>query len=341
MRRPAAALPLPAGKHHLQRGVRGGRLAGTVDERERLRGGERRGRRREHGVARLRAGRRPAVTAGLGEDPRPRRVAGRLAQVQAAHARRAAGQDQRPDHADRLFRVHGQVRHPVADERGEQHRVRPAGEHRQVGQPARVVRGAYLGRHPVHRAGDRDGPGRPHVRGAKARWRDVRRLGQAGVTAAHPGDSGRGEERGDAGAHPARAVYPGERRPPPGKHRRTAVPVPVGKRGARQLGPDPRPEVVGQGGAQARREVVEHARRGQQLDHPVHDLLADAVRGGRPHHLGGLPRPVEQAHHGRRLAEPGQRAGTARVDADLERALVPPQRPQPDLHCWSHAHSVT
>ena len=122
-------------------------------------------------------GGRPALAAGLGQDPRPRRVAGRPAQVQAADARRATGQHQRPDHADRLFRVHRQVRYPVADERGEQYRVRPAGDHRQVGQPPGVVRGADLGRHPVHRAGDRGGPARAHVGGADARGRDVRRLG--------------------------------------------------------------------------------------------------------------------------------------------------------------------
>ena len=125
------------------------------------------------------ASRRPAATAGLGEDTRPRRVTGRPAQVQAAYARRATGQDQRPDHADRLFRVHRKVRHPVADESGEQYLVWPAGEHRQVRQPPCVVGRAHLGRHPVHRAGDRGGPARAHVRGADAHGRGVRRLGQA------------------------------------------------------------------------------------------------------------------------------------------------------------------
>ena len=52
--RPAAPLPLPVGQHQLERPVGGGGLARPVDQRERLRGREGGGRRREHGVARLR-----------------------------------------------------------------------------------------------------------------------------------------------------------------------------------------------------------------------------------------------------------------------------------------------
>jgi hypothetical protein len=114
MGRPAAPVPLPVRQHHLERPVGGGRLAGPVDKRERLRGRQRGGRRRQRGVARLRLGERAASTAGLREDDRPGRIAGRLAQVHAAHAGRPPGQHQRPDHPDRLVRLHHQVRHAVA-----------------------------------------------------------------------------------------------------------------------------------------------------------------------------------------------------------------------------------
>jgi hypothetical protein len=288
MGRPAAPVPLPVRQHHLERPVGGGRLAGPVDERERLRGRERGGRRREHGVARLRRGERAAGPAGLRENGRPGRVPGRLAEVDAARAGRPPGQDERPDHADRLVRVHQQVRHAVAHQLGDHHRVWPAREHGQIGQPAAVVGRAGLPRHPVDRAGDPGGPARPHIGGAEAARGDVGRRCQPGVGAAHPGDSGRREERGDAGAHPARAVDPRERRAAAGEHRRAAVAVPVGQRRARQLGSDPLEQVPGQGGAQAGREIVEHPGRGQQAEHPVHRRLADAVRLGRPHHLVGV-----------------------------------------------------
>jgi hypothetical protein len=184
--------------------------------------------------------------------------------------------------------VHQQVRHPVADQVGQHHRVGPAGDHRQVRPPAAVIGGADLARHPVHRPGHPVGPARPHVRGCEATRGGVGRDRHPGVSAAHPGDAGRGQERGDAGADPARAVDPGKRRPAAGEHRRPAVAVPVGKRGAGQFGRDPLKQIPGQGGAQPGREVVEHPGRGQQAEHPVHRRLADAVDRGGPDHLVGI-----------------------------------------------------
>ena len=289
MGRPAAPVPLPVRQHHLERPVGGGRLAGPVDERERLRGRQRGGRRREHGVAGLRRGERAAGAARLREDGRPGRIPGRLAQVDAARAGRPPGQDERPDHPDRLVRVHQQVRHAVAHQFGDDHRVRPAGEHRQIGQPVAVVGRPHLPRHPVDRAGDPGRPARPHIGGAEPARGDVGWRRQPGVGAAHPGDTGRREERRHAGADPARAVDPRERRPAAGEHRRAAVAVPVGQRRAGQLGRDPLKQVPRQGGAQAGREVVEHPGRGQQAEHPVHGRLADAVCRRGPHHLVGVP----------------------------------------------------
>jgi hypothetical protein len=288
MGRPAAPVPLPVRQHHLQRPVGGGRLAGPVDERERLRGREGGGRRREHGVARLRLGERAAGAAGLRQDDGPGRIPGRLAEVHAARAGRPPGQDERPDHPDRLLRVHEQVRHAVAHQLGEHHRVGSAGEHGQIGQPAAVVGRAHLPRHPVDRAFDPRGPAGAHVGGAEPARGDVGRRRQPSVGAAHPGDSGRREERGDAAAHPARAVHPRERRAAAGEHRRPAVAVPVGQRRAGQLGSDPLEQVPGQGGAQAGREIVEHPGRGQQAEHPVHRRLADAVRRRGRRHLVGV-----------------------------------------------------
>jgi hypothetical protein len=288
MGRPAAPVPLPVRQHHLERPVGGGRLAGPVDERERLRGREGGGRGREHGVARLRHGERAASASGLREDHRPGRIAGRFAQVDAARAGRPPGPHQRPDHPDRLVRVHQQVRHAVAHQLGDQHRVGPTGDHRQIGQPTAVVGRADLPRHPVNRAGDPGRPARPHIGGTEPTRGGVGRRRQPGVSAAHPGDTGRRQERGDAGAHPARAVDPGERREAAGEHRRAAVAVPVGQRRARQLGSDPLEQVPRQRGAQARREVVEHPSRGQQAEHPVHRRLADAVGGGGSRHLIGV-----------------------------------------------------
>jgi hypothetical protein len=288
MGRPAAPVPLPVRQHHLERPVGGGRLAGPVDERERLRGRQRGGRRRERGVARLRHGERAAGPAGLRQDERPGRIPGRLAEVNAARAGRPPGQHERPDHPDRLVSVHQQVRHRVAHQLGDHHRVWPPGEHGQIGQPVAVIGRADLARHPVDRAVD---PGRPagaHVGGAEPARGGVGRRCQPAVGAAHPGDTGRREERGDAGAHPARAVDPRERRAAAGEHRRTAVTVPVGQRRAGQLGSDPLEQVPRQRGPQASREVVEHPGRGQQAEHPVHGRLADAVgRGGRQH-LGAI-----------------------------------------------------
>jgi hypothetical protein len=288
MGRPAAPVPLPVRQHHLQRPVGGGRPAGPVDERERLRGRERGRRRRQHGVARLRRGERAAGAARLRENDRPGRIPCRLAEVHAARAGRPPGQDQRPDHPDRLVRVHQQVRHAVAHQLGDHHRVGSAGEHGQIGQPTGVVGGAGLPRHPVDRAGDPVGPARPHISGAEPARGGVGRRRQPGVGAAHPGDTGRREEGGDAGAHPARAVDPRERRAAAGEHRRAAVAVPVGQRRAGQLGSDPLKQVPGQGGAQAGREIVEHPGRGQQAEHPVHRRLADAVRRGGRRDLVGI-----------------------------------------------------
>jgi hypothetical protein len=123
-----------------------------------------------------------------------------------------------------------------------------------------------------------------------------------GVHAAHPRDAGRRQERRHAGADPAAAVDPGERGPAAGEHDRAAVPVPVGEGGAGELGRDPLKQVPGQRGSQAGREVIEHPGRGQQAEHLVHRVLADAVRRRRPRHLGGVARPVEQRHHRSRLA---------------------------------------
>ena len=161
------------------------------------------------------------------------------------------------------------MRHALASERGGQHRVRPAGEHREVGLAPGIAGGAHFGRDAVHGSGDPGGLARPDVVHAKARRRDVRRFRCPVVRAAHPSDPGRGEERRDTGADPARAVHLRVRRPPPGQHRRTAVGMPVGEGGAGHLGANPAAQVVGQCRAQVGREVVEEARRGQQADHAV------------------------------------------------------------------------
>jgi hypothetical protein len=124
--------------------------------------------------------------------------------------------------------VHHQVRHPVPHQLGQHHRVGPAGEHGQLGQPAVVVGGLHLARHPVDGAGNPGRPSRAYVRQAEPARRDVRRRRHPGVQAAHPRDAGRRQQRRDAGAHPARAVDPGERGPAAGEHRRTPVAVPVG-----------------------------------------------------------------------------------------------------------------
>jgi hypothetical protein len=268
VRRPGAALPLPVREDQLKRRVSGGWAAGPVEVHERLRrrqGGRRGG---EHGIAGLGRGGRVAG-AGLGEDPGPGGIAVRLAQVHAAHARRAAGQHERADHADRLVRAHHQVRHPVPGQRGGQQRVRPAGEHHEVRLAAGIVHGAHLGRDPVDGTGDARGPACPGIVHPDARRRDVRGLRRPVVRAAHPRHPGRREERRDAGADPARAVHPHVSRPPPGQHRRAAVGVPVCEGGARHLRAGPPAQVVGQRRAQVGGKVVEQARRGQQPDHAV------------------------------------------------------------------------
>jgi hypothetical protein len=334
---PAAALPLPVGQHQLERAVGGGGLARPVDQHQRLGGGDGRGGRRQRGVARLRHRERAAGAACLRENARPGRVARRLAQVKAAHAGRPTRQHQRPDHPDRLVRRHHQVRHPVPGQLVDNHRVGAAGEHGQVGQPTAVVGGPHLPRHPVHGAGD---PGRPllaDVGLAEPARGDVGRGRRPAVRTAHPRDAGRRQKRRDAGADPARAVDPGERGPAAGEHRRPAVAVPVGERGAGQLGGDPLEQVPGQRRPQAGREVIEHPGRGQQAENLIHCLLADAVRGRRPRHLGRIAGPVEQRHDRGRLAQPGQRPGPPRIDPDLQRVAVPPEGAKSRLQCWSHA----
>jgi hypothetical protein len=337
MGRPAAPLPLPLGQHQLERPVGGRRLSRPVDQHERLGGGEGGGRRRQHGVARLRNRERAAGAAGLRQDARPGRIPRRLAEVEAAHAGPLSRPDERPDHPDRLVRVRHQVRHPVPHQVVENDRVRPAGEHGQVGQPTAVVGGSHLARDPVDGAGDRSRLPRAHVGQAGPGRGDVGRGRRAGVHAAHPRDAGRRQERRDAGPDPARAVDPGERGPAAGEHRRPAVAVPVGQRGAGKLGGDPLAQVAGERGPQARREVVEHAGRGQQAEDLVHRVLADAVRRRRPRHLGGVARTVEQRDDRGGLAQAGQRPGAAGVDPDLQRVTVPPERSQSCLQCWSHA----
>jgi hypothetical protein len=341
MGRPAAPVPLPVWQHYLEGRVGCGRLACPVDERERLRGGERGGRRGEHGVAGLRHRRRAAGAARLREDGRPGRIPGRLAEVHAARAGGPPGPDERPDHPDRLVSVHKQVRHSTAHQLGDHHRVGPAGEHGKIGLHAAVVVRADLPRHPVDRAGHPGGPAGAHIGGAEPAGCGVGRPSHPAVGAAHPGDTGRREERRDAGAHPACAVDPGERRAAAGEHRRTAIAMPVGQRRAGQLWSDPLEQIPGQRGTQAGGKVVEHPGRGQQAEHPVHRRLAHAVRRGGRHHGGGIAGPVEQAHDGRSLAQPGQRPGPSGIDTDLERVTVAPERSQSRLECWSHAHSVT
>jgi hypothetical protein len=335
--RPAAALPLPVGQHQLKRPVGGGRLARPVDQHQRLRGREGGGRRRERGVARLRNRERAAGSPGLREDARPGRIPGRLAEVQAAYAGRLPRPDERADHPDRLVGVDHQMRHAVPHQVVENHRVGPAGEHRQVGQPPAVVGGSHLARHPVHGPGDPGRPFRAHVGEAEPARGDVGRGRGPGVQAAHPRDAGRGQERRDAGADPARAVDPGERGPAAGQHRRPAVAVPVGEGGAGQLRGDPLEQVPGQRGPQAGREVIEHPGRGQQAQHLVDRALADAVGRRGPRHLGGIAGPVEQRDDRGGLAQPGQRPGPPGIDPDLQRVAVPPQWPQSRLQCWSHA----
>jgi hypothetical protein len=233
------------------------------------------------------------------------------------------------------------MRHTVPHQLGQQYRVGPAGQHGQIWQPTAVVGGLHLPRHPMDGAGDPDRPFRAYVREAEAARRDVRRRRHPGVQAVHPRNAGRSQERRDAGAHPARAVNPGERGPAAGEHRRAAVAVPVGKRGAGELGGDPLEQVPGQRGPQARGKVVEHSGGRQQPKDLVHRVLADAVRRRRPRHLGGIAGPVEQRHDRGGFAQPGQCAGPPGIDPDLQRVAVPPERPKSRLQCWSHAQIVT
>jgi hypothetical protein len=283
-------LPLPLGEHDLQGGTAGGGgAAGAVDERERLGGGERRRRRREHGVAGERGDGRGDRPAHLSEDPRPGGVAGGLAQVKAAQARRLPGLDQRADHADRFLGEDGQVRDAVSHQLGQHHRVRPPGEHGQVGRASAVIGGAHLGRDPADGAGD---PGRlalPHVGGAQPARRGVRRGGDAARPAVHPGHPGGRQQRGDAGADPAGAVHPDERPPAPREHRGAAVAVSVGDRGGGEFGDEAGPHRVGERVVDVRGEVVEQAGRREQAEHPVDRLRRDAVLARGPRHLGGLP----------------------------------------------------
>ena len=155
MRRPAAPLPLPVGQHHLERPVGGGRLAGPVDERERLRGRERGGRRREHGVARLRHRERAARRRRPGRGCAARPGRGPSCSGPGS-ARRPTGRGRTSGPTTPIASSACTTRcgTPVPHELGEHHRVGSAGEHRQVGQPPAVVGGAHLARHPVDGAGD-------------------------------------------------------------------------------------------------------------------------------------------------------------------------------------------
>ena len=84
------------------------------------------------------------------------------------------------------------------------------------------------------------------------------------------------------------------------------------------------------------REVVEHARRGQHREHPVGRRRRHAVRLRGGDHAVAIAAPVEQAEHGGGLAEPGHRDRPPRIDPELQRVAVPPDRQQPRLQCWSH-----
>ena len=239
MWRPVTPLPLPVGQHHLERAVGDGALAGSIDEHQRLPRRESRGRCHQHGVAGLWHGGRASCATCLGEDDRPCRVPRRLAQVKAAHAGRTPGQDEWPDHTDRLVTCGHQMRHAVAHELGEHNRVGPAREHRQVWHPAAVVGGPHVRRHAADGPCDSGSLARPDVGGAEAGRRGVRRTCDPCRQAAHPGDPRRGEQRGDARAHATRAVHANERRAAAPEHGRAPVAVAIGDRGAGKLGSKP------------------------------------------------------------------------------------------------------
>jgi hypothetical protein len=236
VRRPAAPLPLPVGQHHLKRPVGRDRRAGPIDEHERLPGREGGGRGHEDGVTGLGHGGRAASAPGLGQDQRPGRILGRLAQVQAAHAGRTAGRDQRSDDPDGLVTVDHQMRHAVAHELSEHNRVGSAGEHRQIGHSPAVIGRSHVRRHPADGPGDPGGLARAHVGGAETTRRGVRRARHPRPQAADPGDARRGEQRGDARANAISAVDPHERRAAAREHGCATVAMAIGKRGTGQLG---------------------------------------------------------------------------------------------------------
>ncbi len=334
MRRPGPAAPLPVGQDQFQRAVRGHRDgARAVEVRQRLRGrqGGRHG--GEHGVAGLRPG---AGEGGLGQDLRPLRVGVGLAQVHAVQAGRTPRPHQRSHHADRLPGPQRQVRHPVPHQLPGQVRQRQPGEDHQIRDGAVVAR-PDLGRGALDGAGGALLPRRPQVGQHQPGGREVGGLGGLRVGAADVPDAGGGQEAGHARAGPARAVHPDVGGPPPGQRARPAVPVRVGQRRGGQLGGQPGPQLLGERGVHPGREVVEDARRGQHPEHPVGRRGRHAVplRGG--DHALPVAAPVEQAEHGRGLANSGHRDRPPRIHAELQRVTVPPHRQQARLQCWSHA----
>ena len=89
------------------------------------------------------------------------------------------------------------------------------------------------------------------------------------------------------------------------------------------------------------REVVEYARRGQHREHAAGRLGRHAVRGSGGDHAVAVAAPVEQAEHGRGLAEPAHRDRPPRIHPELQRVPVPPHRQQPRLQSRSHGHMLT
>ena len=228
------------------------------------------------------------------------------------------------------------MRHPVA------HQLPGQVGQRRPGQDHQVRNGAIVARPDLGR-GALDGAGRPllprlaEVGQHKPGGREVGGLGGFRVGAADVPDAGGGQEAGHARAGPACPVHPDVGGPPPGQRARPAVPVRVGQRRGGQLGGQPGAQLLGQRGVHAGRKVVEHARRGQHREHPRRRRRRHAValRGG--DHALLVAAPVEQAEHGRSLAEPGHRDRPPRIHAELQRVAVPPHRQQPRLQCWSHA----
>ena len=53
-------------------------------------------------------------------------------------------------------------------------------------------------------------------------------------------------------------------------------------------------------------------------------------------HAVAVAAPVEQAEHGRGLAQPAHRDRAPRIHPELQRLPVPPHRQQPGLQRWPH-----